>query len=1108
MASSEEDAASHASATAPMNDSTEPKESLSDMGSEEAINKAQEATADNPSSFGRLSASWVVDVHDDEIRELNTLLKNGTKAGLMIWLVLLFLLYYISPRESLEYLDGVEQTANQAAVIVLFVTNMSRFIPLIVRSQAVEWKTTDVMIGAYASQAICVLSVLFMTFLPTPVYLNPYTGQRVHIVRWAEWIALAFLTTFITECMDYPIQCQRAVWSHSICLALSAVCGLLLSVCTNEHLYNLLSVASLAFFSSTLVRLYQRQGRFARTIKGTSVDDQECYDRIRMSLRLLQTSAVLWTLLILGRFASTRHVAPDSILRNSLFSSIFDVAFDVVSKVWYLRWCGEVHELVFDQDARAVRRLEELRRMMEVVWENSSDVICICVKGPECVNAMVSPNFLRLERNMHQSKKDGSNVKDTTALFFELKDDCSYDDKEGQPTFHYRVFSVDMSHTALRGNFGILRKTSNTENIWDGRPLSECDNVTSMAVLLRKVCRSENAQSTFLHDLFEYDLKQMKRPVQFEAKVTWMNPDAAVVVLRDTSELSKRFDREKQLLVEVVERKKDAQANRFTRHEVKNGLLAAIGLVDSARHSLGDQGSNTGDSRHSITATPHARYSSTKRPPSPSGSLDTSESNSQSAIDPSHSMTELDATLHEILDTIMSEAMVRDVIHKCYAAHKESVNVEELLSGLRKQTAENLERFPLLLDPSPFPPIMLDPQLLRYIHRNAVSNAIRYGKDGGRIETSVCYNAKEKDFEMAVINLPGDYHDELLKLDDERVATMFDAGTRLHNSSMTATDSNEIYPSSGDGAWIMQKCARLLGGECSIHFKDKRTVFSLHCSDIDSGAQEISLDCPGRFKLPENATWGIAIDDSLIQRKLMNRFLALAGIPETKRRVYGKNSEEILGFNKTLMKLIRENTNDKFLVIVDENLEIGDSGVHEKTVSGSMCVKQLREELSESEESRLLALIRSANDSADDVARYESRAHGFLPKAPMNKDSVLELIRPWWESRFASDHLTTWCSSDGEYASEGIVMPSREDIISTLEVIHALCTQCNESSLPARWPAIREKIHALKGDLKTMKSNAQLSVVLESLNKLTGDMVPFELVERWTLIRSLILSII
>lgn len=71
--------------------------------------------------------------------------------------------------------------------------------------------------------------------------------------------------------------------------------------------------------------------------------------------------------------------------------------------------------------------------------------------------------------------------------------------------------------------------------------------------------------------------------------------------------------------------------------------------------------------------------------------------------------------------------------------------------------------------------------------------------------------------------------------------------------------------------------------------------------------------------------------------------------------------------------------------------------------------------------------------------------------------------------------------------------------MKSVEVIDALVL--DEAALEARWPAIREKIHALKGDLKTMKSNARVTTILEALEKLRGRSLPDELLERWKLIR-------
>lgn len=77
-----------------------------------------------------------------------------------------------------------------------------------------------------------------------------------------------------------------------------------------------------------------------------------------------------------------------------------------------------------------------------------------------------------------------------------------------------------------------------------------------------------------------------------------------MIVLRDISERFQRFEAEKQLVIEVTERKKDAEANRFTRHEVKNGLLAAIGLVDSMREQSFPGGNGEGGTNGSTRAMP------------------------------------------------------------------------------------------------------------------------------------------------------------------------------------------------------------------------------------------------------------------------------------------------------------------------------------------------------------------------------------------------------------------------------------------------------------------------------------------------------------------------
>ena len=59
-----------------------------------------------------------------------------------------------------------------------------------------------------------------------------------------------------------------------------------------------------------------------------------------------------------------------------------------------------------------------------------------------------------------------------------------------------------------------------------------------------------------------------------------------------------------------------------------------------------------------------------------------------------------------------------------------------------------------------------------------------------------------------------------------------------------------------------------------------------------------------------------------------------------------------------------------------------------------------------------MALVRSANDGDDDVALYNQRAHGFIPKEPVSKVKVAEAVAPLWAKRFAENNV------EGELPSE------------------------------------------------------------------------------------------
>ena len=331
--------------------------------------------------------------------------------------------------------------------------------------------------------------------------------------------------------------------------------------------------------------------------------------------------------------------------------------------------------------------------------------------------------------------------------------------------------------------------------------------------------------------------------------------------------------------------------------------------------------------------------------------------------------------------------------------------------------------------PATLLPVVLDPQLLHCVYRNAISNACKYGQLNGQVVTTLTLRplttkgdahaaAADSDSRFAaleltleVFNAPGPKHSMLLATSRQLVQDkVFAQGSRLHldlmgtsttgTVSSVSTDRTVSSVSSGDGGWIMRKCARALGGNCDIDFGLAGTTFVMHCptkrpldlSPTSTIREEV-------FELPRGC-WGIAIDDSKMQRKVLAKLLAFAGVADDRISVVGGSADEIRGFAAMVALHVRKHTEDFHLVIVDENLDIQQDGSR-LVVSGSQTIVELRRMLSaEGLEGKLLAIVRSASDSSAEVAVFRGRAHGFIAKLPLRRDTVLRTLAPIWLDRF------------------------------------------------------------------------------------------------------------
>lgn len=741
------------------------------------------------------------------------------------------------------------------------------------------------------------------------------------------------------------------------------------------------------------------------------------------------------------------------------------------------------------------------RKMLSVVWDNSSDVIGISVRGVSGdVTTMLSPTYMKIycDGNSDEYAKCAEHG---SALAFEL-DARSFKpgaDEDCVPASMYDLHFKSLipsgrPYTSVKSEF--LKK----------------EEIMSISKLVVRSWKTEEPKSLLMHDLVrQRGLPQVN--IRCEANITRMEENALVIVVRDISERFKRFEAEKKVISETTARLKDAAANRFTRHEVKNGLLSAIGLCDSLNETV---------TTLSTTVKSLRQQSSARKLPlleERSGDAEqienANDNDNNDCVDEkddtlvSRYLFELDKTLHEILDTILAEAMARDVIHGVYEPKLERVNVPSLLAESMNLNASKMSslRFPITTFPSPLPNYALDPMLLKYIHRNAISNACKYGKKGGIVTTIVNYEEGKGKLRMEVVNLPGEKHDEILKLGNLAQELVFSPRRRL-TMHCTEDSNNQVSAShsSGDGAWIMHKCAKTLGGTCGIKFEESKTTFSFTCLIKLFNEKVANTDMKYEdFQLPKNIQ-AIAIDDSKIQRKLLSRFFMYAGIPEDRIHILGENAEEIIGFCDWSVSFVDEHPDDYILMVVDENLDVQEEqvGTKQTTVSGSGSVRDMRKRLLPGQENGVFALIRSANDSASDVAIYNSRAHGYLPKAPVKKYHVLELLAPLWLGRFPRFEVNTneTCGTDenSSIIFDEVVI-TMDDLMGLIDGIDSL-SLLDPLSLRKMWLVVWEKLHALKGDLLIMPNRSTgLDEAISLINDLRGPEPPEIFYECWKTIR-------
>jgi hypothetical protein len=157
-----------------------------------------------------------------------------------------------------------------------------------------------------------------------------------------------------------------SAFSLALCQGLSTFCGWLFPLVKNKSLWITILFISCALFLVMYYRLYRRYHSFENMRLGSSIGEQEMFHWARLSLGLLVVCTILWSILVIAFFIYSIGplIMPEkSFLRTKGIVMVCECVIDVMFKSIYMLLILDVHNAIFDPNARAQRRLEELRQV-------------------------------------------------------------------------------------------------------------------------------------------------------------------------------------------------------------------------------------------------------------------------------------------------------------------------------------------------------------------------------------------------------------------------------------------------------------------------------------------------------------------------------------------------------------------------------------------------------------------------------------------------------------------------------------------------------------------------------------------------------------------------
>jgi hypothetical protein len=372
------------------------------------------------------------------LADIDRSMRYGSLYTVVAWLALVATLYSYVDHQHYERLEGAERITAIIAFGLLSVNLAVRTLPLLLPTggaflfdapTASPQYASGIVIGGVTTQLIAIFTDGAMAFTSVPVLVDPILGQRVSLLRWAEFCTLAFLVTFLTEVFGVRDKDKRALsipLIHALCQGLSTAVGLLFPYCTSKKVWYTLLAISCSLFSVIFPRLHYKQQAFSSMKTGRTFHEAILYDRARLSLKMLKACTICWTLFpvvfFMSGFILPALVPPSSLWRNPAIPMVCEAALDVICKLVQMNVIMDVHCGVFDDpdSVRALQRLVEVKDAIgEQKWATAHDVIIISVRQfSGNVTSMVSPADYLFDNKNNTTNNTTTKSKDS--LVFSL----------------------------------------------------------------------------------------------------------------------------------------------------------------------------------------------------------------------------------------------------------------------------------------------------------------------------------------------------------------------------------------------------------------------------------------------------------------------------------------------------------------------------------------------------------------------------------------------------------------------------------------------------------------------------------------------------------------